>query len=169
MNSGAIFSPCRTWRYSLWRIWIDSPSWLPRRDTYKNFALFIMLNPSTADEKRNDPSVSRCLRYTKDWGYDGVIVCNLFALRSTDPKELYRFDDPVGPDNDSKIRASANDLTLIVCAWGNHGKYMNRSNIVSNMLANSGFELYCLGLTKEGEPKHPLYLPKNLKPVLWKG
>ena len=108
---GAYFSPCRRWRYALWRFWAPQP-----------LLHFIMLNPSTADENANDPTVERCERRAHDWGYGGVIVTNVFAWRSTDPRGLHDTEDPVGPENDAVIPRAALAARDTICAWGVHGR-----------------------------------------------
>lgn len=153
---GADFSDCRTWRYRLWRKWNEE---LPS-------VVFLMLNPSTADEMTNDPTVERCERYAGRWGFGGMVVLNLFALRSTDPRELEKVDDPVGPENDAWIAGTClghwTAASPIICAWGNRGSYMNRATEVVSMIRN--MDLRCLGLNKTGQPKHPLYLRSNITP-----
>ena len=154
--AGADFSPCRTWRYKLWRTW----------DARKGFTMFLMLNPSTADEAKNDPTVERCQRYAIRWGYGGLIVCNLFAYRATAPAAMKAAGDPVGPGNDAAILECAARSAIIVCAWGNHGSHLGRSGHVKAMLSEAGHALHCLTVTGRGEPGHPLYLRKDLMPIL---
>lgn len=156
MEAGADFSPCRTWRYKLWRQWDKEPP-----------VMFLMLNPSTADETKNDPTVERCQRYAEAWGHGGLIVTNLFAYRSTDPAKLKRCDDPIGPDNDTYLLRCAGEASRIVCAWGIHGSLMGRDVEVTRLLRNFGHELHYLKLTAGGAPGHPLYLRKDLEPVKW--
>jgi hypothetical protein len=148
---GAEFSCDRIYRYSLWRFWSNKG----------RFAAFVGLNPSTADEKKDDPTVRRCINYAKTWGFSGLIMLNIFAFRSTDPKKLYTLDDPVGPDNDFHIRSASNKAGITVAAWGTHGELLNRGADVTKILKHP----CCLALTKAGHPKHPLYLKKDLKPV----
>lgn len=147
----AVFSPCRTWRYQLFRQW---SWWLP-------LATFICLNCSTADETQDDPTVRRCIRYAYDWGYGGLIMTNLFAFRATDPRVMKATPDPVGPKNDWYLKSGAIQSEIVVAAWGNHGGYRGRSQEVVEFLRQMEVNLMCLGITKTGEPKHPLYLPKN--------
>lgn len=152
----AAFDPTRTYRYSLYREWGD-PS---------HKAVFVMLNPSTADEVRLDPTVTRCCGYARRWGYGCIEVVNIFALRSTDPKGLLAVEDPVGPENDRHILAAVADAALVVAAWGVHGALQGRDRIVRGLLADRCV-LYCLGTTKDGHPKHPLYLRRDVVPVLF--
>ena len=151
--SGAQFSDCGKYRYKLSRTW----------DRNKGTALFIMLNPSTADASVNDPTVRRCINFAKSWGYGRLYVGNIFALRSTDPKALYGHDDPIGVDNDKYLLEMYEQSDIVIAAWGNHGALLNRSNQVIDLING---DLCCLGQTNIGEPRHPLYLPKNLQPVL---
>lgn len=157
MEKTATFSPCRKYRYTLWRRWHN----LFSQDSA--CVMFIGLNPSTADEVYNDPTVTRCIGYAKDWGYAGLCMMNLFAFRATLPKDMKAVGDPIGPDNNSALIAMAEKVAIVVATWGNHGKYMERAETVKKMLP----ELYCLRLTKSGCPAHPLYLPKDLRPILW--
>lgn len=152
ITPGCAFSPDRRYRYTLIRRWSS-------RDDFINF---VMLNPSTADEIDNDPTVERCERRARQWGFAGLIVTNIFALRSTDPRALYDAADPVGPDNNRHILDMAQRAALIVCAWGGHGKYRGRSTDVRRLL--SGLRLHYLKLNGDGEPAHPLYLPYALLP-----
>lgn len=156
IDSGAEISPCGQYRYSLERSW-DAGSRI----------LWIMLNPSTADAEQNDPTIERCLRRSVQWGYDGMWVGNLFALRATDPRALYAHEDPVGPDNDAHLAAMAREARIVLCAWGNHGACRHRAQFVRKMLLGLGVMPYCLRLTAAGQPAHPLYLPYSLEPRRW--
>jgi hypothetical protein len=149
IEKGAKLDKERRFRYTLWR------TWAPMR----KYGNFVMLNPSTADENVLDPTVTRCVGYAKHWGYDALFVTNIFALRATDPRELYACADPVGPANDQWLRETADHAELVVCAWGTHGKLNGRGLEVAEMLQQ--FKPKCLGLTKHGHPKHPLYLRKD--------
>lgn len=125
-----------------------------------------MLNPSTADAVILDPTVRRCLGYAMDWGFKRMMVANLFALRSTDPSVLKREEDPVGEENDLAIAVGAATATLVVAAWGTHGTLKDRDRQVIEIVSRWK-DLYCLALTKEGIPGHPLYLKKSLEPTLF--
>lgn len=161
IKSTAEFSPCRKYRYDLRRVWNTEGE--PLRLCH-----FVMLNPSTADQFQDDPTVSRCQVRARELGFNGLVVSNIFAWRSTDPWALYDLSDPVGPDNDDWIRTSANDSTLTICAWGGHGKLHDRGRQVESMLRICGFKLHNLRLSKiTGEPGHPLYIGYSVKPVLW--
>lgn len=149
-DKGAAFSDDRRYRYSLWRWWGGGNG---------QKCCFIMLNPSTADENVLDPTVTRCVGFARDWGFSGLVIANIFAFRATNPKELYRTIAPVGPENDGAILAAALQSGCVVCAWGTHGEHMHRAATVKNLLA--AYEPVCLGVTKDGHPKHPLYLRRD--------
>lgn len=150
--SGADFSPCRKWRYVLWRQW----------GAGDRFVSFIGLNPSTADETKNDPTVTRCINYAKRWGFDGMYMLNIFAYRATDPRDMKAVPDPVGPGNDAALLEYWARSEITVAAWGVHGAYRDRAASVRRRIAG----LHCLGITKDGNPKHPLYLKSELRPVV---
>lgn len=157
-SSGAIFSPCERYRYRLWRVW----------DTSKPKACFVMLNPSVADENILDPTVSRCKKRAEALGYGGLEVVNIFALRSTDPKALYKVNDPIGPQNIRAIMDAAKDSAIAICAWGGHGELGNIGSIIKQALTQIfPTKTHYLKLNSDGSPTHPLYLPYSLQPVLW--
>jgi len=144
-SGGAIFDPTGFYRYTLWRCWEpDGPK-----------VLFIMLNPSTADGTRDDPTIRRCRRFAQTWGYGGVEIVNLFALRATHPRDLRRSDQPIGSANDGYVRAAVSEVARVVAAWGNHGGWMGRDRTVLRQLVST--PLFCLGRTRSGQPYHPLY------------
>lgn len=117
--------------------------------------VFVMLNPSVADQTRDDPTIRRAIGFAHRLGFERLSVVNLFALRTTDPRGLYRARDPVGPDNDAAIRAAVADATLVIAAWGNHGALRGRAEHVLAMLPR----VHHFGLTAHGQPRHPLYVP----------
>ena len=153
--SGALFSKCRRWRYLLWRCWDES----------KPAANFLMLNPSTADELKLDPSCTRARNYAEKWGYGALIVTNIFGWRSTDPSVLKAVKDPVGRGNDAAILKAAREAKLVVCAWGEHGRHLERGEKVKAMLRGQDIALHSLRLNASGHPAHPLYLPSSLMPT----
>lgn len=165
MKRTAEFSPDRKYRYYLTITW----DW--RRPKIN----FLMLNPSTADEYVNDPTVERCERRARMWGYGGVIITNIFALRSTDPKELYiqmlGYRDTnriVGKGNDLFIKKAAEVCEGTICGWGSHGQLCGRGIQVKEMLMQDSYPLFYLKLsTNTGQPYHPLYLSYNLTPQEW--
>jgi hypothetical protein len=157
-QSGAEFSKDRRYRYLLWRRWDES---LPSLN-------FIMLNPSTADEMENDPTIERCERRARASGFGELIVTNLFALRSTDPQALYAYGaDAIGEENDAVIASQAVRAGMVICAWGTHGAYLGRGKQVVDMLISAGVTLHALIFTAKGEPGHPLYLPYDATPFVW--
>jgi hypothetical protein len=115
-----------------------------------------MLNPSTADETEDDPTIRRCVGFAKEWGYGSITVANLFALRATDPDELRGHRDPVGEKNDHYLRHVCDFSDKVVAAWGANGDLHGRGREVAEML---DVDLYALDTTKDGQPVHPLYQP----------
>lgn len=153
VDSTAMFSECGKYRYTLSRRWL----------TGEGTVLFVLLNPSTADQVRNDPTVERCERRARRMGFNEMIVANLFAFRSTKPKYMLAAEDPVGPENDKAIVDAAWASHKIVCGWGEHGRHLGRSEAVRKLL--SSFELTALKVNESGEPCHPLSLTYELEPV----
>lgn len=155
----ALFDATRTYRYELHR---EIGRELRR-------VCWIMLNPSTADETQDDPTVRRCIGFGRAWGFGRLTIVNLFALRSTDPRALRGHTDPVGPDNDLAIVSSARMADLVVAAWGVHGALGGRAGHVAGLLAAARINVHCLGTTKSGAPVHPLYQPAHALPKPWPG
>ena len=156
-KSEAIFSDCERYRYQLTRVW--------KKGGRK--ALFVMLNPSTADEIKNDPTVERCERRARALGFGAFRVCNIFAFRATDPKVMRQESDPVGPDNDEAISASCQWADQVVCAWGTHGAHLDRGTQVIELIRGLGVTPFHLGMSKGGHPKHPLYISYEQQPEIW--
>lgn len=154
VKGSAAFSPDRRHRYLLEREW----------DSTKERLLFIMLNPSTATEEDNDPTVERCQVRAVASGFGSLLVANLFAWRSTDPDELLRVADPVGPENDSMIFHAAARAALVVAAWGNHKAVRGRAAKVLSLIRLAGRVPHALRRNADGSPSHPLYLDYDLKP-----
>lgn len=127
----------------------------------------MLLNPSTADATRNDPTVRRCIGYAMAWGFGELEVVNIFALRSTDPAGLRAVEDPVGPGNDRAIRRAVARADLTVAAWGNHGSHLSRSRRVRQLLSSTTNQVTALAVAQTGEPKHPLYLSASIEPKPW--
>lgn len=150
MRGGAVI--IGAYRYTLWREWTPN---LPR-------LLFVLLNPSTADGKRDDPTLRRCIGFAQGWEYGSLELVNLFAYRSVDPGTLRRVADPVGPLNDSYIQQAASRAGQIVVAWGTLGGSSDRAQEVTRLLTRP---LLCLGYTAEGMPRHPLYLRRDARPL----
>jgi hypothetical protein len=154
MLATAVMDESRTYRYLLTRIW----------DTSRPAMTVIMLNPSTADHRHNDPTITRLAGangFARSFGMGGIVVVNLFALRSTNPRALRDHTDPVGPHNDAFIRQAAATGALVVAAWGAGGVLQDRGLQVAGALARAGIRLTALGVTSTGQPRHPLYLPGN--------
>lgn len=145
----AVLSPCRLYRYELWRRWSDAAA-----------CVFVGLNPSTADETNDDPTIRKCVGYAKRWGYGSLCMVNLFAFRATLPKDMLAADDPIGPDNDATLKRLAADAGIVIAAWGNDGGHLGRDKAVMAMLP----ELHCLKQNKDGSPAHPLYLRGDAMP-----
>jgi hypothetical protein len=153
-----VLSRCRRFRYCLWR---DAGV-----GNGKRIVVFVGLNPSTADEARDDATVRRCRGFAQQWGYGRVCLVNLFAFRATKPSDLLRASDPIGPMNDRFIEKLAGIADLVVACWGNHGAAFDRAQEVLDLLP----AFSCFGTTANGAPKHPLYVPyseglKRFRPV----
>lgn len=152
-TGSAVLSADATYRYRLVRQWGPGPR-----------ATFVMLNPSTADATADDPTIRRCMGFPRSWGLDCIVVVNLYAYRSTDPRALWTAADPVGPDNDRHLRLAAADPGPLVAAWGAHA----RQDRVDQVLALPGFDrLQALGRTRAGAPRHPLYLRADSTLEVW--
>ncbi len=148
----ATISDCRCYRYALGRRWADGPA-----------VLFVMLNPSTADASRDDPTIRRCIGFARAWGFGSLLVGNLFAYRATAPDEMRAAADPIGPDNDEWLSRLIGRSGLVVAAWGAHGGHLGRDRAVRALRR----EWVHLGLTKGGHPRHPLYVPANQERLSW--
>jgi len=156
--SVAVYSPCECYRYLLTRTW----------DPTRPKLLFAMLNPSTATEVQNDPTVERCERRARALGFGAFRVTNIFAFRATDPRVMRAQPDPIGPGNDAALAASAHWADQVICAWGGHGAHLGRGRQVEALLRATGYPLYHLGLTRDGQPRHPLYIAYATQPQLWR-
>ncbi|MFP3881861.1 MAG: DUF1643 domain-containing protein [Actinomycetota bacterium] len=160
MIRAATFDPERIYRYRLSRVWNDS---LPA-------ATWIMLNPSTAGEQKDDRTISRVIDFSRRWGYGSALVTNLFAYRTPSPAFLRRAQDPVGPLNDESVAVAVRQASTVMAAWGNHGSLANpatgvsRSDEMLQLLDEFGIEIEMLRLTAQGQPAHPLYLPSHIRP-----
>lgn len=165
MKRHATLSRCGRYRYWLERSWAE---------TGKGFVNFIMLNPSTADAERDDPTIRKCIGFARRWGYDGVHVVNLFALRATDPAALRSDPSPIGPENDTFLEAGVLSAERTICAWGNNAAIGDRAAHVLRRLAQLEFGraadlLYALRINRDGSPAHPLYVPYAVEPVSFPG
>ena len=149
VGGGAVISQDGVYRYGLYRRWAKvglTAGWL-------------MLNPSTADAHADDATIRRCIGFSQAWGFGGLVVRNLYGLRATDPKELLTHPDPVGPDNHRELEGAAHDA-VTVCAWGDNAPPAVAEQVVA-ALRDLGAQLWCLGRTKRGNPRHPLRLPAS--------
>ncbi len=156
--AGAVLSPCGLYRYSLTRNFGTGP----RR------VLFVMLNPSTADARQDDPTIRRCISFAEGWSFGSLDVVNLFAGRTPRPDVLFLMGDPVGPENDRHIREAAGRAELIVAAWGADPRAANRAKaVLDGPLAEHLSKLHVLRWTAAGAPGHPLYVPKAAPLLLW--
>jgi hypothetical protein len=154
--SVARYSDCERYRYYLKRTW----------DFTLPVVNYLMLNPSTATEKQNDPTLARCESRARNWSYGSMVITNLFAYRATDPKDMKRQADPVGPENMNQIREAANEADLIICGWGQHGRHLSQDAWAIKQLGMIDLpaKVHALRITN-GVPWHPLYLSYELKPI----
>lgn len=166
MTGRAVLSPDGLYRYTLEREWQAELGPVPTEDLR---CLFVMLNPSTADAFIDDPTIRRCVGFARSWGYSSLSVVNLFALRATHPGVLRVTPNPVGPDNDDWIRREADRASLIVAAWGTSGDLLGRDRSVLAALDRhpGAGDVYCLGVTRSGQPLHPLYVAGATVPSLY--
>jgi hypothetical protein len=130
--------------------------------------LFIGLNPSTATELDNDPTIERVERRAREMGFRTLVVCNIFAYRATDPEDMLKADEPIGGYiNTQVLLEAAEAATLVLCGWGRHGSHHGRGKLIEMLLRQENLELYSLGTNMDKSPKHPLYLGYWLKPEVW--
>lgn len=155
--STAIYSDCERYRYALTRVW----------DAGGTRVHFIMLNPSTATEVQNDPTVERCERRARALGHGAFRVTNIFAWRDTDPRRMRAAANPVGDSNDAMILDALAWADQTICAWGTHGEHLRRGAQMEGLLRQTRSPLFHLGLTKAGHPKHPLYIAYTQQPEPW--
>lgn len=158
MKKSSVISGCGQYRYSLGRVWDDS---LPKVG-------FIMLNPSTADADQDDPTIRRCIAFAKSWGYGGIVVTNLLPFRATNPRDLLKAETPQGEDNSFWITECFKECEKVIYAWGNSPiirkitKTVPLGGMIRRDLQPKGF---CIQRSKDGTPKHPLYLKGDLIPI----
>ena len=157
--SVALYSDCERYRYALTRVWDETAA----RLTY------VMLNPSTATEVQNDPTIERCERRARALGYGGIKITNIFAWRDTDPKNMKRAQHPTGPDNDRLVTDAAHWGDLTLCGWGAHAVHLGRGTEMAAVLRATGRPLATLGTSKAGHPRHPLYISYKTQPTSWDG
>ncbi len=187
-TGGAVFDSSNCHRYMLWRNLIDTECGAKQRGgslqslshdgNTARTACFIMLNPNRADELSNDPTIKRCIGFARGWGFFKIIVVNLFSIKAQTPALLRQMKVPlVGPSNDAFVLSAIEQSSMVVAAWGNHGSIGGRDEellefVETALGSNSALQssphhngLYCLGLTKLRQPKHPLYLRASIEPV----
>lgn len=150
MKTDAILSDDRQFRYVLSRVW----------DEEKPTVMFIGLNPSTADECEDDPTIQKCIKFAQSWDYGGLYMLNLFAYRTTNPRVLWEVKEPIGNGNDDYIKRYSDGCDKVICAWGNNGDFMQRGKSILQYVPNAHY----LKLNKSGQPSHPLYLKSTLTP-----
>ena len=153
VRSRALYSDCETYRYGLERVWEGGAP-----------LVYVMLNPSTATELRNDPTIERCQRRAGQLGFGAMRILNLFAYRATLPEELRKAADPVGPDTDAVLADWMRDAGMVLAAWGVHGALLGRGAALAPGLTG---RVCHLGLTQDGHPRHPLYVPYARSPQPW--
>lgn len=155
----ALISPCGQYRY-----------WLNRGPDnmfmVRPPALFVMLNPSTADATQDDPTIRRCRGFAESWGHTGFTVVNLYAYRATKPADLWAAVDPIGPDNDDHLYRLTKLYRHAVCAWGANAKPERVQQFIE-IARKAGARLWCLGTTKDGAPRHPLYIKATQPLIPW--
>lgn len=156
---GAEFSPCRRYRYSLERRWDDGVI-----DVDCRRIMFIGLNPSVADENQDDRTIRRLVGFSKSWGYNAFVICNVFGFVTPDPSEMLKQSDPVGPCNNQVLTRNIERSQAVVACWGNHCP-LERQRTICELIEAQCYSVYCFRTTKANRPEHPLYLPKTLKPI----
>ena len=147
---GAIFDVNARYRYSLWRAW----------SAYHPRIAFILLNPSTANEQIDDPTIRRCMGFARAWDFGSLEVVNLFAYRATDYRELIKVSDPIGEENNYFLLHAVERCSTVVLGWGNRGMLLGRDRQVMSLLIGRN-DVHCLGITKDGQPLHPLYVKSD--------
>lgn len=155
MMKSAVISDDGLYRYELRRQW----------DASRPYVIWCMLNPSTADADYDDPTIRRCIGFSRSWGYGGLIVVNLMAYRATQPQECISADDPYGPLNNSYLHYMVCTYPRIVCAWGARAPKGAVERALRHLPRRM---LFCLGITKDGHPRHPLYVKADQKPARWR-
>lgn len=152
----AMFDSTGEYRYWLSRQW----------DEGFGIVSFVGLNPSTAESDVDDPTVRKCYTWARKWGFEKMVMLNLYAYRATSPEEMHKAADPIGPDNDDVLHQAATESNMIVAAWG-AGASKERADQVLPLIRSSVSDLVCMGLNQDGSPKHPLYLAAKTQPVVF--
>ncbi|MEM8543383.1 MAG: DUF1643 domain-containing protein [Cyanobacteria bacterium P01_H01_bin.119] len=168
INRAATFDHTRCYRYSLVRAWDAIAAQSSEWPQNSKWLVFIMLNPSTADHRMEDPTIRRCIGFAQRWGYTQLEVVNLFGWRTPKPTDLHQASDPIGPENDAYLLTAARRAGQIILAWGNGGQLLGRDRAAYQLLSPYLSKCYCLGWTQQRQPRHPLYLKRTVaqQPVL---
>lgn len=169
-----VFSSCRAYRFTLWRTFqqelLPQPVITGGNIAKDGYVQFIGLNPSTADEKINDPTIRRCIDFSKRWGYGEFCMTNIFPFRATDPNKMMAHEEPAEMriENAKWVERIAKDAALVICAWGGHGKHHGRGEkFLRHFQKVMQIKIHHLGLNTDGSPKHPLYLKSTTVPILF--
>lgn len=152
-DKSAVISSDGLYRYELWRHWSNAGT-----------AVFIGLNPSTADATKDDPTIRKCVGFSKRWGFGALCMVNLFALRATRPKDMMKAELPSGMDNQHHLLKCTSEAGIVIAAWGANGSFQNQDLTVFQWLQQAGVSLHALRLNTDGSPGHPLYIPYEAKP-----
>lgn len=167
-----VFSECRKYRYTLWRefypVRATNPPLLPiEGNKAHNYLMVIGLNPSTADETKDDPTIRKCIGFAKLWGFGALCMTNLFAWRDTKPENMKKATNPIGEDNQHHLLKCASGAGWILAAWGKDGRFINQDLTVRQWLGDISRQLHCLRINKDGSPMHPLYVPYSTQPIIY--
>lgn len=169
MKRETIFSPCRKYRYTLWREWDNGGLFTPTQiERQFQYLMVIGLNPSTADETKDDPTIRKCIGFARRWHFGALCMTNLFAWRDTKPETMKRVDDPAGEAQQHHLLKCASEAGMVLAAWGKHGRHRNQDLTVGQWLQSIGVQLKCLKTNNDGSPMHPLYVPYETAPVEWR-
>lgn len=161
------FSPCRCYRYTLWREWLGGVLLLPDGASPDRYLMVIGLNPSTADETQDDPTIRRCIGFAKRWGFGALCMTNLFAWRDTLPANMKKAPDPIGVDNGRWLCEIAENAGMVLAAWGKDGRFLDRDAMLLSSLKAMNVQVHALKINKDGTPMHPLYAAGDTVPVLF--
>lgn len=171
-----VLSACRKYRYTLWREWktqadlLNPPTSRSGRWPDHSYAMFIGLNPNTADETQDDPTIRKCIGFAKLWGFAGLLMTNLFAFRATQPKDMMAQERAVGEENLAWLHRGAKDAGIVIAAWGTNGSFRHQDRVVESHIKHlAGKQIMCLRTTKDGYPEHPIYVPYETTPKPYEG
>lgn len=165
------FSECRRYRYTLWREWDTLDMFEGCNDGERGeairheYLMVIGLNPSTADETKDDPTIRKCIGFAKRWGFGALCMTNLFAWRDTKPENMKKSPEPIGMDNRYWVAKCAAGAAMVLAAWGKNGSHLGQENKVAMWIRDVGVKMFCLCKNNDGSPMHPLYVPYETKPI----